>query len=1094
MSRRLRLVALVLIILCSFLATPAAERWLSAAGGPEGAEASAVVTTAGARGSALELQVRVPGLFVDTRASKGGPRALLRVPGAGVAGAVGDPALPVLRTMIEIPPGAELGLELVPSGYTTLRLLDQGLADRLMPRQSPVPKLPGAEEGIPFIENVKAYSQDSFVPAAELYIVDRAVVRGRHIALVEIPLVRYNPAEGMVLVLQGASVRVSARGGSPESARRNHARLDSVALAPLAEQAIAGSLVPAAAPSYGGRADAGGAAEGAEGLVVVVHDAFEAAAQPLIDWKRKSGYKVEVIKTSSLGASPTDTDLKAALQTRYDSWSQPSLGFVLLIGDTDFTPIHNGSGGGKSQVTDNWFACLDGSDYLPDVAIARISTRSAQETTDVVDKLMTYEKATFSSTAWIKDSGFIGTKDSGHITLIEETHDWCIDNYFTPNGYRATPWSHGHASCDRHYNTTNATTADISSAVNAGRTIFNYSGHGGNYSWEGPTSNGAYEQSDVRANTNDGMYPFVISNACITGKLDRQECFGETWQKAPNKGAIAFLGASNNSYWDEDDLYQRQLHDHIFPMDTTPAISLINNRAKLDLYNHYGDVGNVRYYYDMYNMLSEPTLSLWTRAPRTLDVSYASQVPTGSTEFEVTVERAGAPVEGALVAIHKSDEGLRAAGYTDASGKIVLPLDPAPMNPGTMEVTVTGHDDRPHEGSTEVIPVDGPWLRFVDHTLSDAIGGCDADGIGDVGELVEISVRFENIGSEAALDAQATLSSLADIAVLVNPISLGTVAPGEFGTAVFEVKIGAGIGCEELVTFDVHTTCTGADGWNSSFSESFEVDHRTDVELEGFEAGGAEPPGWTHGSDVGGDDWAIVDSSAHGGAWAYHSSGVAPQKDIHLVSAPLEPKGEASVSFWHRYDLSPDISGAFLQLSADGGANWVDLTERISGHVYNHEAGLGVDRRRVWAGTSSAWVQSTVDLNPWSGQTVHLRFRIGVVGGSGTGWWIDDVELRSVFVGCDVSPCGVPESVRLESVTLDGEVTVLTWWDDPVAQSFSVLRSADPTSFDAFSDVSHLDDDVTDGRFRDTEAGTFACWLVRGTGPDGEGALDHYGH
>ncbi len=1040
-----------------------------------------------ARDGALSAEIRIPGLALQPRAFGQERFTQLVLAGGQAHGAPGQPLVPVIRRLIEIPRGAEVSLRLETRGTRRIALREHGVPTAVWPAQPSREKRLDAPEPA-FTLDEALYGSAAPWPAEPVVLASRAVVRGRELALVEIRPFRVLPKSGEIEVFSEATLHLSTRGARScahrpqDSSRYEAATLAGVISVPELQSPAC------AAPPAATRATA------AEGLLVIVHDDFASALDPFVDWKRKTGFKVEVVKLSELGGSPGDTEVKDRIQDAYDTWSNPSLGYVLMVGDTDFTPIHTGNGGGKSQVTDNWYACLDGSDYLPDLGIARISTRSAAETSDVVDKLVTYERATFASNTWVKRAGFVGTSDSGHISLIEDTHDDCIDTYYTPNGYEQTSWSHGYASCDRHYNTTNASTEDIAASINEGRTVFNYSGHGSETSWQGPTSHGGYDQNDVRGNTNDGMYPFVISNACITGKLDRQECFGETWQKAPNKGAIAFLGASNNSYWDEDDLYQRQLHDHIFPMDTTPAISLINNRAKLDLYNHYGDVGNVRYYYDMYNMLSEPTLSLWTRAPRTLYVSYASQVPTGSTEFEVTVERAGAPVEGALVAIHKSDEGLRAAGYTDASGKIVLPLDPAPMNPGTMEVTVTGHDDRPHEGSTEVIPVDGPWLRFVDHTLSDAIGGCDADGIGDVGELVEISVRFENIGSEAALDAQATLSSLADIAVLVNPISLGTVAPGEFGTAVFEVKIGAGIGCEELVTFDVHTTCTGADGWNSSFSESFEVDHRTDVELEGFEAGGAEPPGWTHGSDVGGDDWAIVDSSAHGGAWAYHSSGVAPQKDIHLVSAPLEPKGEASVSFWHRYDLSPDISGAFLQLSADGGANWVDLTERISGHVYNHEAGLGVDRRRVWAGTSSAWVQSTVDLNPWSGQTVHLRFRIGVVGGSGTGWWIDDVELRSVFVGCDVSPCGVPESVRLESVTLDGEVTVLTWWDDPVAQSFSVLRSADPTSFDAFSDVSHLDDDVTDGRFRDTEAGTFACWLVRGTGPDGEGALDHYGH
>ena len=89
----------------------------------------------------------------------------------------------------------------------------------------------------------------------------------------------------------------------------------------------------------------------------------------------------------------------------------PSLGFVLLVGDTDFCPIHTGSGGGDSQVTDNWYACLDGPDYLPDLAISRISTRTAEQTTDVVDKLLTYERATFASASWIPRAGF-GTSRS----------------------------------------------------------------------------------------------------------------------------------------------------------------------------------------------------------------------------------------------------------------------------------------------------------------------------------------------------------------------------------------------------------------------------------------------------------------------------------------------------------------------------------------------------------------------------------------------------------------------------------------------------------------------------------------------------------
>ncbi len=66
-------------------------------------------------------------------------------------------------------------------------------------------------------------------------------------------------------------------------------------------------------------------------------------------------------------------------------------------------------------------------------------------------------------------------------------------------------------------------------------------------------------QSDVNGLTNDGMYPFVCSHACLTNQFTESECFGETWLRAPNKGGLAFWGASTYSYWDEDDILEKSM-------------------------------------------------------------------------------------------------------------------------------------------------------------------------------------------------------------------------------------------------------------------------------------------------------------------------------------------------------------------------------------------------------------------------------------------------------------------------------------------------------------------------------------------------------
>jgi subtilisin-like proprotein convertase family protein len=729
----------------------------------------------------VRIDLVVPGLESRVVETRGGPRGLLEVPGAGVTGALGHPRLPALRYMVEMPPGAEVFVSLTPASVSRMSLETLGIESPLIPVQPPVPKIEGAAERAPFVEEVGVYASDRFLPAESVQVVDRAVLRGRHVAVIEVRPVRYNPADGSVEVWSRAELRVAFEGGVPQAALREKLRLASPALDGWIEREIV-ARPDSIASDTSAFPRATSASEGAAGMLVIVHDDFVGALQPFVDWKEKTGFKIEVLATSQIDPSPTDSDVKAEIDQRYRSWSNPPLEFVLMVGDTNYVPIHNGTGGGSSQVTDNWFVCLDGTDYLPELAIARISTRSPQQTTDVVDKLLTYEQATFATDIWIKKAGFIGTADTGHITLIEGTHDWCIDNYYTPNEYLPTPWSHGYASCDRHYYTTNATTADIAASIDEGRSMVNYSGHGSTTGWQGPTYNAPYNQSDVNGNSNDGMYPFVISNACVTGSLELTECFGETWQRAPHKGAIAFWGASNNSYWDEDDVLQRDLHDNIFPMDETPPLGVIVNETKLDLYDHYGPTGSVAYYFDMYNLLSEPSLSMWTRVPMDLDVTYPDAIPIGQSSFSVTVMYRGHPVSDAMVAVRKPDERVFEAGYTDETGQITLLFDPAPTTVGDMEVTVTGHDLRPHEGTSMVISPDTPWLIYSSHVVDDT-GGGDGDGTANPGEVFVMPVTVENVGGQPGTGLQATLTTSTPqwCTVLDGAADFPDLLPGELG-------------------------------------------------------------------------------------------------------------------------------------------------------------------------------------------------------------------------------------------------------------------------------------------------------------------------
>ncbi|MHC4219278.1 MAG: C25 family cysteine peptidase, partial [Planctomycetota bacterium] len=169
------------------------------------------------------------------------------------------------------------------------------------------------------------------------------------------------------------------------------------------------------------------------------------------------------------------------------------------------------------------------------------------------------------------------------------------ENYLDPAGFTS----------DKLYcHTYNATTQQVRDSFNDGRIYGIYSGHGGTYSWaDGPP----FSQGDVQGLWNDGLYPFVCSFACITGTYTVTECFTETWILQPDKGAATIYGSSVNSYWTEDDILQKRLFDVIY-LDDIREVSPAWQAGMLLFLDHFGSGGTTRRYFEMYNLMGDPSL------------------------------------------------------------------------------------------------------------------------------------------------------------------------------------------------------------------------------------------------------------------------------------------------------------------------------------------------------------------------------------------------------------------------------------------------------------------------------------------------------
>lgn len=636
------------------------------------------------------FEVRVYGLWAEEINAKGGVFNQLTIPECGIASVVGQPQLPLISKMVQIPYGAEVNVEVSSSEFKELSLEEIGIAHPIVPVQPPVPKVEGAWEDAEFVIDQNYYQRDTFSPAVVAKKGEIGIIRGHRFVMVEIYPVNYNPKVGNLRLYSSIKVKLTLSGSDVTTTQNMLYRYASPPFEELCKEFFVNY------ESY--EEIIKGAPALPIGYLIIVHQNFQSNIQPLVEWKTKKGFHVSVALVPDIGS--TTTAIKGYIQNAYDNWDIPPT-YVSLVGDVGFIPTFTGSYSGTA--TDLYYVKMD-SDYFADIGRGRLPVRSSAEADSMVNKILYYENPTFGDLDWMRKACFMASSDAD--LLAERTHRYVIQNYLAPHGIIS----------DTIWQRTGGSTSDVTTSVNNGRTIACYSGHGYEYGW----SCVPFDQTDVRDLSNMGEYPFVLSHACLTGKFSVTECFGETWAKAGNKAGIAFWGASNYTYWDEDDILEKRMFQSAF-VETCHSIVSMTDKALWHLYNYYGGGGLSGYYLDAYNVLGEPSIDLWTYVANSLSVTYPTSIFQGSNTVTITVEKLGSvPVYGALVCLYKGGEVFE-TGYTDINGEVTL--YPSPITIGSVDVTVTTHNCLPHQGVIDV---------------TSRIGDANDDGKIDVADVVFI--------------------------------------------------------------------------------------------------------------------------------------------------------------------------------------------------------------------------------------------------------------------------------------------------------------------------------------------------------------------
>ena len=602
----------------------------------------------------LRLSFSTPELYADGVDLCGDKYLSLSVEGYMPGGQIGAPQVPVLCNLITVPFCNDMEVVVENAIYDTLHL---GTSLTLQPRQPSRSKSDRSEPVVIIDEAV--YSTDAFVGGPVATVEAIGIARDRRLAQLTFAPVSVNPVSGDVIVCRKADVTVRYIGADSAATvnhfRRYHTPAFSAGntLNSLLSAKDANHTMPIR-------------------MVIVAKNTLRCRhLETFADWKRTQGMMVDVHYYTWNMQTQTSADITEEiadyLRDLYDNASDeaPAPTYLLLVGDNEMLPAFSSklssggwSGPDNDHITDLYFTTWTSGDILPDCYQGRFSATDTATVANIVTKTMLYEKYDFTNDdylaraaliAGVDQTWYTNTNDNGY-TYADPNMDYAARFYinadhgfdevtyyknntsFAPDGVTVTGSSRP-----------SATASSLRLLYSGGVGWINYSAHGDWDEWSCPE----FTVSQVNSMNNAGMPSFMIGNCCLSNKFDKGVCFGESLIRRGNKqGAIGYIGGTNSTYWTEDfywsvgvrsninntmnagyspsnlGAYDRLFHTHGEDFsDRTVTAGKIVYGGNLAVQNSSVSATYKTYYWEIYELMGDPSLMPWLGKARTMEVT-----------------------------------------------------------------------------------------------------------------------------------------------------------------------------------------------------------------------------------------------------------------------------------------------------------------------------------------------------------------------------------------------------------------------------------------------------------------------------------------
>ncbi len=127
--------------------------------------------------------------------------------------------------------------------------------------------------------------------------------------------------------------------------------------------------------------------------------------------------------------------------------------------------------------------------------------------------------------------------------------------------------------------------------------------------------------------------------------------------------------------------------------------------------------------------------------------------------------------------------------------------------------------------------------------------------------------------------------------------------------------------------------------------------------------------------------------------------------DVSLTRAfNLTDVASATLKFYTKYDIEYGWDFGYVEISTDNGSSWDQLSGTTTTTYRDPSAYVGINGAPAYTGSVSDWTLETIDLTPYAGNDVLLRFRyITDSYYAENGWFVDDISIEEIGFFDDVS-------------------------------------------------------------------------------------------